>query len=252
VKRSILVVAAMLLLSLVALGQNSPAPKEPENKFKSQEISESDGIPVLMKHLPDYDSVASRAVFAKDLAGLQAALGERPELDAIEFEPGTEAVTAAYPAGRLVIVEFPSPQGSAEADAKIQRAIAGNSSIISRRIGNYNAIVFDVTDKPAANALLDQVHYEKDIQWLGDNPFRISPERAFVMQTEDLFISTLEVMGMCIVLAIFGGLFVGYFYYLWLQKKRATMTAFTDAGGMTRLNLDGFTPEILPERLLGE
>jgi hypothetical protein len=247
-KIGVLTVAAMLLALSVCLSQTGA----PENKYKSQEISESDGIPVLMKHLPDYDLVASQAVFAKDLQTLKAAAGERSELDAIEFEPGTEAVTASYPAGRLVIVEFPSPQGSADADAKIQQVIAGNSSIVSRRIGNYNAIVFDVTDKSAANALLDQVHYEKDIQWLGDNPFRISPERAFVMQTEDLFISTLEVMGMCIVLAILGGLAVGYVYYLWLQKKRAAMAAFTDAGGMTRLNLDGFTPEILPERLLGK
>jgi hypothetical protein len=248
VKRSVLAVAVMLVLPLIAIAQ----PKEPENKYKSQEISESDGIPVLMKHLPDYDSVASQAVFAKDLTGLQASLGERPELDAIEFEPGTEAVTAAYPAGKLVIVEFPSPQGSADADTKIQRAVSGNSTIVSRRIGNYNTIVFDVTDKSAANALLDQVHYEKDIQWLGDNPFRISAERAFIMQTEDLFISTLMVMGMCIVLAILTGLLVGYVYFRKMESKRASMAAFSDAGGMTRLNLDGFTPEIIPERLLGE
>ncbi|HEY2846974.1 MAG TPA: hypothetical protein VGI80_04100, partial [Pyrinomonadaceae bacterium] len=195
---------------------------------------------------------ASQAVFAKDLGTLKLAVGERSELDAIEFEPGTEAVTAAYPAGRLVIVEFPSPQGSADADTKLTAAVSGNSSIVYKRIGNYNALVLDAASSSAANALLDQVHYEKDIQWLGDNPFRISAERAFIMQTEDLFISTLEVMGGCILLAILGGLMAGYVYYLWLQKKRATMTTFTDAGGMTRLNLDGFTPEILPERLLGE
>jgi hypothetical protein len=28
------------------------------------------------------------------------------------------------------------------------------------------------------------------------------------------------------------------------------MPTFTDAGGMTRLNLDGFTPDIIPDRLL--
>ena len=248
VRLGVFAVAAMLLVAAVSFAQT----KEPENKYKSQEISESDGVPVLMKHLPDYDSVASQAVFAKDLPTLRAALGERPELETIDLSAGTEAVTAPYPAGKLLIIEYGSPQGSTDADAKFQEAIAGNSSIVYRRIGNYNALVFDATNSSAANALLDQVKYEKNIQWLGKNPFRISPEKAFIMQTEDLFVSTLEIMGGCIVLAILGGLLVGFVYYLLLQKKRAGMAAFTDAGGMTRLNLDGFTPDILPDRLLGE
>jgi hypothetical protein len=248
VKITVIAVAAVLIAGTACFAQT----KEPENKYKSQEFSESDGIPVLMKHLPDYDSVASQAVFAKDLPTLKAALGDRPELESIDFSAGTEAVTAPYPAGKLLIVEYTSPQGSSDADAKFREATAGNSSIAYRRIGNYNALVFDVTDASAASALLDQVKYEKNIQWLGKNPFRISPEKAFIIQTEDLFISTLEIMGGCIVLAILGGLFVGSVYYGYMQKKRAGMAAFTDAGGMTRLNLDGFTPEILPDRLLGE
>ena len=248
VKLGVFAVAAMLLLVAVSFTQA----KEPENKYKSQEFSESDGIPVLMKHLPDYDSVAAQAVFAKDLPTLKGALGDRPELETIDFTAGTEAVTAPYPAGKLLIIEYTSPQASLDADAKFEEAIAGNSSIVYRRIGNYNALVFDAPDASAASALLDQVKYEKNIQWLGKNPFSISPEKAFIMQTEDLFVSTLLVMAMCMGLAILGGLVVGFIYYGMMQKKRAGMAAFTDAGGMTRLNLDGFTPDILPERLLGE
>src|SRR4029453_11413117 len=73
----------------------------------SQEVSDGDGIPVLIKHLPDWENVRSRAVFANNSAGLQTALGARPILNLIEFVPGTEAVSAHYDAGTLLIVEFP-------------------------------------------------------------------------------------------------------------------------------------------------
>ncbi|MFL6375662.1 MAG: hypothetical protein ACJ73D_13425 [Pyrinomonadaceae bacterium] len=248
VRKFVLMAAAMLFAAAVVGAQV----KEPENTYKSQEISEDDGVPVLMKHLPDYDKVASQAVFAKDLPTLKAALGDRPELNVIDFTAGTEAVTANYPTGKLLIIEYSSPQLSAEADAAFQQAASTNGSLVYRRIGNYNALVFDATDRAAANDLLDQVHYEKHIQWLGNNPFRISAEKAFIMQTEDLFVSTLEVVGAAILVAILIGLVVGFLYFRKMDRKRARMAAFSDAGGMTRLNLDGFTPDILPDRLLGE
>lgn len=53
-------------------------------------------------------------------------------------------------------------------------------------------------------------------------------------------------------IAITAGLIVGITYFMLRVRRRAEMKTFTDAGGMTRLNLDGYTPEILPERLLGD
>lgn len=240
----------MVVLAAVAAAGQRPVG---ENKYQAQEIDESTGIPVLMEHLPNYDAIAGKAVFARDLVTLKAALGDRPELELIDFTAGTEAVTAPYDAGKLLIVEYSSPQLSAEADAKFQQAAAGNPALAYRRTGNYNAIVFDVSDRAAADALLDQVHYQKQIQWLGENPFdQIGKERAFIIQTESLFVSTLLVIGAGIGMAIVGGLLIGLLYFLHTEKRRRGMAAFSDAGGMTRLNLDGFTPEILPERLLGE
>ena len=245
-RRSVFLIAALLLAVGLCLGQA----KEPENKYKSQEINDS-GTPVLLTHLPEYDNVASQAVFAKDLPTLKAALGDRPVLDLIEFEPGTEAVTAPYPAGKLLIVEFASPQASVDLDEKLRQAVAGNSSIVYRRIGNYNAMVFDVTDTPAANALLDQVHYEKDIQWLGDAPAK--PTRGVsVPQMANVLLSSILWLVGCGVVALAGGGLAGWLYWRRMKQRRAALTTFSDAGGMTRLNLDGFTPEILPERLLGK
>lgn len=227
--------------------QNSTA------KNKSQEVSEVDGVPVLIKHLPDWENVRERAVFVTDRGSLQRALGDREVFSALDFVAGTEAVTAPYDAGKVLIIEYASPQSSLDADTKFKQILEGeNGSTHYRRIGNYNAFVFDATDTAAANELLDQIKYEKQIQWLGDNPFRISAERAFVLTTADIFVSTLLVIVIGICLSIVGGLITGIFYFQLRKRRRAALPTFTDAGGMTRLNLDGFTPDIQPERLLGK
>lgn len=222
--------------------------------FKSQEVSESDGIPVLIKHLPDWEAVRAQTIFTNNLTDLRSSIGEKPVLDLIEFTPGTEAVSAVYPAGRLLIIEYSSPQVSVEADAAFKAKLSetGDTTTAYRRIGNYNVFVFDGPDKAAAEALVDQVKYEKQIQWLGDNPFRITAERAFVLTTSDIFLSTVFVILIGIGLATIGGLTVGIVYFQLRERRRSAMTTYTDAGGMTRLNLDGYTPDIIPERLLGD
>ena len=236
-------------LSLVSLGQDVGS-----LPYKSQEVSEIDGVPVLVKHLPDWENRRESTSFATTQADLKKALGERPILDLIDFTAGTEAVTAQYDSGKLLIVEFASPQVSVETDQKIIAAIDANndSKTFNRRVGNYNVVVLDATGSSAANALIDQVKYEKQITWLGKNPFAISAERAFVLTTADIFLSTLMVIVGGLVASILVGLVVGYFFFYFRDGKRSKMYAYTDAGGMTRLNLDGFTSEIVPDRLLGD
>lgn len=245
-------VAAILLaciFSLTLLGQEVG-----QVQYKSQEVSETDGIPVLIKHLPDWENRRDTTQFAKSTEELRNALGERAIVDLIDFSAGTEAVTAQYDAGRLLIVEFASPQGSIDADQKIQAAIAqnGDGRTFYRRVGNYNVVVFDATSRWAANSLIDEVKYEKQIHWLGKNPFAISAERAFVLTTSDIFMSTLMVIVGGAVFSILGGLVAGYLFFMRREGRRARMSTFSDAGGMTRLNLDGFTPDIVPDRLLGD
>ena len=245
---------AMFCLTIASVSfifsQTASAPK-----YKSQEISETDGVPVLMKHLPDWDRVRNNAVFATTAAEVKASLGERPILDLIDFSAGTEATMAQFDAGKLLIVEYTSPQGSVDADAKFTAKLADDeqtASTVYRRVGNYNVFVFDAPDKAAANVLIDQVKYEKNVQWLGANPFRISPERAFVLTTTDMFISTFLIVVIGIGLSVGGGIIAGYVFYYIREQKRAGMPTFSDAGGMTRLNLDGLTSEILTDRTLGE
>ena len=240
----------LICVTFVASGAIAqlPAPTRPP-----QELSDEEHIPVLIKHLPAWQEVKSSTVFTTNRSDLEVALGERPILSLIDFTTGTETVTARYEVGILLIVEYTNPQASADADAKFTQAIASISdSTLYRRIGNYNVIVFDANNKSAANALIDQVKYEKQVQWLGDNPFRISPERAFVLTTSDMFISTVLIVLIGIGFSVVGGIIAGYVFFYIRDHKRAGMPTFTDAGGMTRLNLDGFTPDIVPKGLLND
>lgn len=246
----ILTAAMMCLAALPNAFAQSPAASP-----KSQEVSESDGIPVLVKHLPDWEKHRDSITFVTDTATLKKTLGDKPLIDLVELTAGAEAVTAPYPAGTLLIVEYTTPQVSVEADGRFTARLAdlGDTRTAYRRIGNYSVFVFDSADPAAANALIDQVKYEKNVQWLGDDPFLLRrAERAFINTTSGIFTSTVAVILIGIGLAVIGGLIVGITYFRLRVKRRAAMTTFTDAGGMTRLNLDGYTPEILPERLLGD
>ena len=240
------VIAALFLASFTNLAVSGQAVGS--LSYKSQEVSEKDAIPVIIKHLPDWESVRDRTTFAKSVGELKSALGERLVLDLIDFSAGTEAATAPYDAGKLLIIEYSTPQGSIEADTQFSAKLAAvdDAATVYRRIGNYNAFVFDPISPTAANDLLDQVKYEKTVQWLGKNPYIISPERTFVLTTADIFLSTFLVIVMGLGTAIFIGIISGYVFFSIREYKRAGMPTFSDAGGMTRLNLDGFTPDVTP------
>jgi hypothetical protein len=227
-------------LSYSAIGQ--------ENGYKSQEISDGDGVPVLMKHLPDWETVKGQAVFIQDNNSLKNAVGERPILSSLDISGGTEAVSAPYSAGRLLIIEYTNPQASIAADAEFQKAIAGGEAgnVAYRRVGNYSVFVFGAGDSGAASDLIDQVKYEKQVQWLGEDPFLYEKlERYFAITGRDVVFSTILWILLIFGVTMAAGIGAGFVYFRYRESQRAHMTAYSDAGGMTRLNLDDLS-EPLP------
>jgi hypothetical protein len=247
--RKLAAVVVFLGVMLTGTALFAQSPQTPN--AKSQEVSETDGVPVIALHLPDWDSVKNRYSFATNSENLRNAVGDHPVLDLIDFSPGTEAVAADYPQGKLLIVEFTNPQSSADADAKILERLAEQPQdppVIYRRIGNYNAFVFGTTDEAAANTLLDQIEYHKTIQWLGEDPFLLQKiQRAFVGTTRDIFISTVQVILGGILASMIAGIIAGFVYFRFRDRERARRIAFSDAGGLTRLNLDDLSEPILPK-----
>ncbi|HEX8338424.1 MAG TPA: hypothetical protein VF621_17020, partial [Pyrinomonadaceae bacterium] len=142
--------SALCLVALCAAAALAQA--RPEGRESAPDDS-GEGIPVLVMHLPDWEKkVGEEYAYATSLPALQKAAGNQPALDAFDFDSSVEAVTAKYEAGRLVIVEFPTPQHSVEADAAIRRRVeelkaAGQPApSLYSRIGNYSVFVFDAPD----------------------------------------------------------------------------------------------------------
>ncbi len=219
-------------------------------------VSDDDGIPPLIKELPDWETVFDKATITKNSAPLKSALGPREVIELIDFTGGTQAVTAQYDEGKLLIIEYPTPQASVAADEAFNAKLVespGNPATVYRRIGNFNAFVFDAADPVAAGLLLDRVKYEKTVQWLGKDPnYLQKAERYLARSTADLFISTAVAIVTAFGFAVLTGIVTGILFYRFRDRQRAAMTAYSDAGGMVRLNLDDLTSPIAADRLLNE
>ncbi len=212
-----------------------------------QEVSEADNVPVIMKHLPDYEKVKDKAVFASSSEDFLKAVNNNSLALTVAFAPGTEAAIADYDAGKLAIVEFTSPQLATEADAKIQAYLgeatgpnSGSQNVpVYRRIGNYAVFVFNSKDDAAAAALIDQVKYEKVVQWLGRNPnIQQKKERDTVRTTSEVVLNAIQITGYILLVTLAIGGFAGFMVFRSRNRQRLQADTYTDAGGMTRLNLE--------------
>jgi hypothetical protein len=217
-------------------------------------------IPVLVKHLPDWETMRDEATYAVSFDQLQKIAGHRPVLDVVSFAGGTEAASATYrSAGHLVIVEYATPQLASEADAAINARLATlpgeGKSVPSayRRVGNYAVFVFDAPDERAAAGLIDRVTYEKDVRWLGENPYAVErANRAWLNMSTSVIVNTVKATGIAIVVCLtIGGVFGG-----WIFARRRAQAAlsekFSDAGGMLRLNIDEMSAQNNAAHLIGQ
>ena len=203
------------------------------------------GVPVLALHLPEWEKVQGQVDYAVTLPILKAQVGGEPVLDAVSFEGGAEAVAAPYDGGRLVVVEFTTPQYATDNDARIMqridelRAAGERVPAAYRRVGNYAVFVFGAAEGQRAAALIDQVKYEKDVRWLGRNPHEQAMRERYLTTTMGgVVITTLKVAGAAILLCLgVGGLFGGVIF-LRRRARSAASEVYTDAGGMLRLDIE--------------
>ncbi len=216
-------------------------------------------IPVLVKHLPNWEQAEGQAVYAVTSHALQDAAGNRPVLDAVSFEGGTEAVTATYGPSRMVLVEYTTPQIAGDSDRQIQAKIkelrdAGQPVPTAyKRVGNYSVFVFDAPDEQTAEQLINGVTYEQVVQWLGENPHLLErAQRYYTQVTSGVLMAVLKASGLSVLLCFgVGGLF-GWLVFKRRRARQALADAYSDAGGIVRLNLDELTPQTDSSRLLGK
>lgn len=214
-----------------------------------------DDTPILIKHLPNWETAGKTAKYSVTLDDLKRNVVNQPILDSVSFEGGTEAVAANYKQGQLVIVEFSTPHFSVENDqriaAKIQELKSQAQPVPTayRRVGNYSVFVFNGSDEASANQLIDQVRYEKVVQWLGEDPHLYEKlQRYFAETSAGVLINVLKGSGLSLLACLAIG---GLFGFLLFRQRRAQSAAFySDAGGSVRLNLDELTKTPDPARLL--
>lgn len=235
------------VISLIIFGgMSSEIKAQSKNDFSASEY-DKDGVPVLLKNLPDWQNVIEKAAWIESREALISAVGNRSVLDSVDFSKALEAVVAEYPEGKLLVLEYGTPQLSAAADAQFKQALtasANPSDVIYRRIGNYNAFIFDPSDKESANQLLDKIYYGKVVQWLGEDPKLAEKlENYWASTTAQVFISTALVIVIGLGIALTLGVSAGLLFFRHRQKQRDKLKTFSDAGGMIRINLDGFSDQ---------
>ena len=231
------------------------------NDIAQQLDSGENDIPVLLKHLPNWESAQPHASYAVTLGGLKHLFPHYGVLDAIVFDSGAEAVKAHYDAGDLLIIEFNTPQVSADNERAIATRVnelkatgepANMLPSAYRRVGNYLVFVFDAPSEQVANELIDQVKYQQVVQWLGDDPYAYErATREFTETTLGVFVSVVKASGLALVSCLAVGGFFGALLFSRRRARQRNVQAYSDAGGMLRLNIDELTPEKDPARLIG-
>jgi len=237
----------LLLATIASLFAQTPKTEGLQNNTSE----DNSDILTLARHLPRWETKKKETIFIESKKDLHNAFGEKSVFEAIDFLGDSKAVAANYDEGRLLIVEFGTPQASVDADRRIKEKLNENSQsseIFYKRIGNYNVFVFGGNSRGDANVLFDQIKYQQVVRWLNGDPLiRQRAERNFIRQTSSLFIATVLVIVLGLVFAIAVGVIAGIIFYNIRKRKRGAMEIYTDNGGLTRLNLDNLTPDLNPE-----
>jgi len=214
-------------------------------------------IPVLLKHLPNWEQAQQTAIYLNRFSSLDG-IAKDGVLSAVKSEGDADAVLASYDPMRLLIIEFNTPQRSVENDQRIVARIQelwklGQSAPSAyKRVGNYSVFVFDAPNDQAAKQLIDQVHYEQVVSWLGENPNILKEaQKRYVQTTLGVLVAVIKASGFALIACLGTGGLIGALLFTRRRAQQRTVHAFSDAGGMLRLNLDEMTPQTDPARLLG-
>jgi uncharacterized protein DUF6599 len=241
-----------------------PAAQDPNNvitlaRLIADRIEKGEAdIPVLVKHLPRWEEAQGRVLYLAGFRSLRAVLPDQPILDSVSSEGDADAVAANYGPTQFIIVEYNTPQLAGDNDrsilAKIEELRTQGQLVPSayRRVGNYSVFVFNATDEQAAKQLIDQIEYEQIVQWLGDNPYMLEKaQREYYQTTAGVLVAVVKASGLSLLLCLGAGGFLGALLFNRRRAQQRHAEAFSDAGGMLRLNIDEITPQTDPAKLVG-
>lgn len=221
----------------------------------SEPLEQGDGeIPVLVKHLPNPDEAQKTAVYVNSIDTMDRLL-PHPVLTAVKGDGNADAAIASYGPSQVLIVEFNTPQLASENDRRITARIqelwklGQPAPTAYKRVGNYSVFVFNAPDDQTAKQLIDQVHYEQVVSWLGENPniLRRAEER-YINTTLAVLVTVLKASGYALIACLGLGGLVGALLFSYRRSQQKDFNAYSDAGGMMRLNLDELSADLTERR----
>jgi hypothetical protein len=222
----------------------------------SETLDRGEGdIPVLLKHLPEPDLTQKNAIFLNGFSTLDPLALQQPVLTAIRGDGNADAALATFGASKVLIVEFNTPQLATENDQRITARIqelwklGQPAPTAYRRVGNYAVFVFDAPDERTAKQLIDQVKYEQVVSWLGENPNILrQAEEHYINTTLGVLVAVLKASGYALIGCLGIGGLIGALLFTYRRSQQKAVTAYSDAGGMLRLNLDEMTTDLRNHR----
>jgi len=234
---------------------SSPANIKELAQSLSDSLDPGDGdIPVLIKHLPHPDEAEKTAVYINSFDKLEWVLPQ-PVLTAVKGDGNADAAIAVFGPSKVLVVEFNTPQLATENDqriiARIQELwkLGQPAPTAYKRVGNYSVFVFDAPDEQTAKHLIDQVHYEQVVSWLGENPNILrQAEQHYVNTTLGVLVAVLKASGYALVGCLGLGALIGGLLFGYRRSQQKAFAAYSDAGGMMRLNLDEMTADLTDRR----
>ena len=217
----------------------------------SETLDKGDGdIPVLIKHFPNPEEAQKNAVYLNSFNTVTSLAPRQPVLTAVQTDGNADAALATIASSKMLIVEFNTPQLATENDQRIIERIhslwhLGQSAPTAyRRVGNYSVFVFDGPDAQTASQLIDQVKYEQVVSWLGDNPNILrNAEERYIDTTLGVLVNVLKASGYALIACLGIGGVVGALLFSYRRSQQKAFKAYSDAGGMMRLNLDELTAD---------
>ena len=248
---------------VVRLNSNKPLDAATRDALVSElgkNLNNGEGdIPALIKHLPTPEEAQKNAIYLHSFDDLSVLGYQSPVYSAIQSGRNADAVLASYGPSKMLIVEFNTPQLATDNDrriiARIQELwkLGQPSPTAYRRVGNYSVFVFDAPNEQTAKQLIDQVKYEQVVQWLGENPnIYKEAEKHYINTTLGVLVAVVKASGYALIACLGLGGLLGGLLFTYRRSQQKDGEAYSDAGGMLRLNLDDLTPETDPGRLLRE
>lgn len=214
-------------------------------------------VPILVKHLPQWETVQTNAVYLAGFHSLISLVPNQPVLETIASEGDADAVRATYGTAQFLLIEFNTPQLASDNDraitARLNELRQSGQPVPSsyRKVGNYSVFVFNAPSEGEAQSLIDQVEYAQVVTWLGHNPYLLEQaQRDYYETTAGVLVSVVKASGLSLLICLAVGGLIGAVLFNRRRAQQRAAEAYSDAGGMLRLNLDDITPQSDPAKLL--